>query len=214
MTGKTLILGAGIVIAAVVLYAQRGAGRAAVTEPRAVTPAVRITGGANATPHVWTPSRSTPEEPPVAVGKRDAIAEPPPARDQGPAQPKRGETLIEQFAPLHDALESAFVLESHDGAWSMEAQRKAEASLSAILPPRAAVKSIDCRSTLCRIETTHDGYPDAKMFVSRLAAPERRPWNGAFYTGPIAREPGTGTVTFITYLGREGATMPAIPDPS
>ena len=111
MTGKTLILGAGIVIGAVVLYTQRGASRAAVTEPQAVTPAVHITG-ANATPHVWRPSRSTPEELPVAVGKRDAIAEPPPARDPERAQPKRGETLIEQFAPLHEALELAFVLES------------------------------------------------------------------------------------------------------
>lgn len=207
MIGKTLIAGATIVIGAIVLYASRAAG----TEPRAATP-THINASSNATARVWRPSTSTPEAIGTGVAKHDASPEPAPGTAREPAPPKQGETLIEQFAPVHDALEAAFALESHDGAWSMEAQRRAETSLSAMLSPRAAIKSIDCRSTLCRVETTHDGYPDARGFVNRFVGPEPRPWNGAFYTGPVARDPGSGIVTFITYLAREGAAMPAIPD--
>ena len=132
--------------------------------------------------------------------------------DHDPTPPKRGETPIEQFAPIHDALEAAFASEAHDGAWAMQASRIADASLAAGLPPRSTLRPADCRSTLCRIESTHDGYASAKAFVRRLTGPEGRPWNGAFYAGPVSQEPGTGTVTIITYLAREGAEMPTIPD--
>jgi hypothetical protein len=213
MTGKTLIVGAAIAIGAVVLYANRGASRAAVTEPRAETLTVATERSANAPAHVWRSSTQSPQ-PVGTVDKSDATAEPAPAKARQPAQPKRGQTMIEDFAPIHDVLEAAFAQESHDGAWSMDAQRTAERSLSATLPPRTAIKSIDCRSKLCRIETIHAGYPDARVFVRHLVEPAERPWNGAFYTGPIARDSGTGVVTFVTYLAREGAVMPTIPDPA
>jgi len=210
MTGKIFIVGAAIAIGAAVLYANRGASRAAATED---TPTVSTERGSTAPAHVWR-SSTPPPRPVGVVEKPDAIVEPPPAKARQPAQPKRGQTMIEDFAPIHDALEAAFAQELHEGAWSIDAQRTAEASLSATLPPRTAIKSIDCHSTLCRIETIHDGYQDAKVFVSHLVEPGQRPWNGAFYTGPIARDSGTGVVTFVTYLAREGAAMPTIPGPA
>lgn len=120
-------------------------------------------------------------------------------------------SMIEQFAPAHDALEAAFGAESRDGAWAMNAQRTAETALSAALPPRSAIRAVDCRATLCRVESSHASFAQAKTFVNQLTTRDSRPWNGGFYTGPIA-EDASGAVTFVTYLGREGVAMPAIPD--
>lgn len=120
-------------------------------------------------------------------------------------------SMIEQFAAAHDALEAAFGAESRDGAWAMNAQRTAETALSAALPPRSAIRSVDCRATLCRVESTHASYAQAKTFVNQLTTRDSRPWNGGFYTGPVAQD-ASGAVTFVTYLGREGVAMPGIPD--
>lgn len=125
------------------------------------------------------------------------------------SSPSKAPTMIEQFAPVHDALEVAFGAEAHDGAWAMNAQRTAENALTATLPPQSAIRSVDCRTTLCRIESTHGSYEFARTFVNQLVGQEGRPWNGGFYTGPVAQDP-SGAVTFVTYLSREGAAMPAI----
>lgn len=145
-------------------------------------------------------SRATVERPtPVAV------------EDAGAGKP---ETAIERFAPVHDALEQAFSAESRDGAWRINAQRAAEDALSATLPPQSAISSIDCRATLCRIESTHVGEAQVRTFVNQLASVDHRPWNGAFYAGPLSQDPQTGAVTLVTYFAREGAQMPAIPEPA
>jgi hypothetical protein len=201
----------GTALAAAVLYLDRRATRAELAELRAAVPKTRAEQ-ASAREVVW-------QSPPPRVMVRAPVAEPadPPAESSRsaphePAPPKRGETLIEQFAPIHDTLEAAFASEARDGAWAMQASQTANAVLAARLPPRSSLRPADCRSTLCRIESTHDGYASARVFVSRLIGPEGRPWNGAFYAGPVSQEPGNGTVTLVTYLAREGTEMPAIPD--
>jgi hypothetical protein len=127
------------------------------------------------------------------------------------ARPAKPQTRIEQFAPLHEALGRAFNAESSDGGWARNAQRTAEDALAARLPPQSAISSVTCRATMCRIESTHASDVHARTFVNQLADPESRPWNGAFYAGPVSQDPRSGVVTFVTYFGREGAAMPVIP---
>jgi hypothetical protein len=197
-------------LAGAVLYLDRCATRAELAELRAAVP--RLRAEPPRTEVVW-------RSPPGQAMARAPATEPasPPVEaarsaPHEPAPPKRAETPIEQFAPVHDALEAVFVSESRDGAWGMQASRTADNALAGGLAPGSTVRPAECRSTLCRIESTHDGYASARRFVGRLAAPEGRPWNGAFYAGPISQESGTGAVTVIMYLAREGAEMPTIPD--
>lgn len=209
MKTSTLLICTAVAITVAVLYLDRRATRA---ELAALRPA-KAERAAKQKPVVW-PS------PLLGRGSDEALTARPAAPSAEPSSPatadatqhKPAETPIDQFAPIHDALEAAFASEARDGAWAMEARRTVDATLSAELPAKSAIKSIDCRSTLCRIESTHDGYTYAKAFVNQLVLPERRPWNGAFYTGPVARDPQSGAVTFVTYLAREGAAMPTIPD--
>jgi len=215
MKARTLVIGTAIMFGVAVLYFDRRATRAELAALQDALPKAKAQRAAKETEAVWLappPARAPAETP--AMRPADTPAEPskPAARD--PVQQKPAETPIEQFALVHDTLEAAFTSQSRDGGWAMEARRTADATLSAGLPPKSALKSIDCRSTLCRIESIHDRYKDAKAFVNQLGTPERRPWNGAFYTGPISQDPRSGAVTFVTYLAREGVELPAIPDQS
>ena len=208
MKAKMLVIGTAL--AAAVLYFDRRATRAELAELRAAVPKARAEQ-ASTREAVWQPPPPREMVRAPAAERADAPAASPRSAQRDPTPPKH-ETPIEQFAPVHDALEAAFASEAHDGAWAMQAGRIADASLAAGLPPRSTLRPADCRSTLCRIESTHDGYASAKAFVRRLIGPEGRPWNGAFYAGPVSQDPATGTVTIVLYLAREGAEMPAIPD--
>ena len=213
MKPRMLVIGTAITLGVAVLYCDRRATHAELEALRGAIPATSTAPPAKQTEVVWRPPQ--PARGPIEVPTAkviDPTVESSKLAVRQLAQQKSAKTPIEQFAPIHDTLEAAFVAEPRDGAWAMEARRTADAKLAADLPMTSAIKSIDCRSTMCRIESTHDGYTYARAFVSRLATFERRPWNGAFYTGPIAQDRGSGTVTFVTYLAREGSEMPTIPD--
>lgn len=213
MKARTLVIGTGIPIVVAVFYLDQRATRAELAELRAALPKATAERAMKAPEVVWLSRPS--EQVPVAVPMAKQLDPPevasmPVTTDLTKQKPAG--TPIEQFVPVHDTLEAAFVSEVRDSAWATDARRAAESKLSAELPPKSILKSIDCRSSLCRVESTHDGYAYAKTFVNRLATPEGRPWNGAFYAGPVSQDPQGGAVTFITYLAREGTEMPTVAD--
>jgi hypothetical protein len=213
MTVKTFILGGGVAIALAVLCLDQRGVRAELTALRAELPKV----GSDRAEH------GRAERPEVVWRRSPAPAEPSISSDDGVvasskpslprvAQPKPQGTPIEDFALVHDTLEQKFGSQASDAAWAMEARSSMEAKL-AHLPSASRLRSVECRSTLCRIETIHDRYSDAWDFTRRFASLDQRPWNGGFSTGPISEDPQSGAVTYVTYLVREGTEMPAIPDP-
>jgi hypothetical protein len=212
MTAKTFIVGGGAAIALVVLYLDQRGIRAELTAQRAELPKPgreRAEHGRAERPEVVWRSLPVPSEPSATSSRDGSAAASEPL--QQVAQPKPQETPIEQFAVVHDALEQNFGSQANDGAWAMEARRSVETKLGE-LPAASRLRSIECRSTLCRMETVHDRYSDARDFTSRFASLEQRPWSGGFFMGPISEDPQNGAVTYVTYLVREGIELPAIPD--
>src|SRR5262245_44130605 len=212
MRAKTFIVGGGIAIALAALYLDQRGIRAEVMAQRAERPKAgseRAEHGRPERPEVVWRRQPVPSEP-SATSSRDGAAASSEPTQRG-TQQKPPETPIEQFALVHDTLEEKFVSQASDGGWAMEARRSLETRL-ADLPAASRIRSIECRSTLCRMETIHDRYADARDYTSRFASIDQRPWNGGFYTGPISEDPQNGAVTFVTYLVREGTEMTAIPD--
>jgi hypothetical protein len=210
MIAKTFIVGAGVAIAVVALYLDWRGSRAEATAPH--SPPSLTTGEPARRPELVLRSPPPVVEVPAAGANDRPAAEPGAPRTAQPRPSKTpSETPIEQFAHVHDTLERSFAAEPSDGAWAMVARRSVETRF-ADLPAASRLRSIDCRSTLCRIETLHDGYSDARAFTHRLASLDQPAWNGGFFTGPIAQDPQSGAVTFVTYLVREGMAMPVIPD--
>jgi hypothetical protein len=105
-------------------------------------------------------------------------------------------------------LDGAFLAQQPDPAWTGAAGRLAEARIGAALPAASVLRSVECRASLCRIETEHPDLQRYQQFFQRaFVAPDTRAWNGAVTTAELA-EAGDGTVHVISYLAREGAALP------
>lgn len=146
---------------------------------------------------------------PPASGPKAGAAAPSTRTERGRPGPAASRT--ESFAAIHDTMEAAFVGETMDTSWARGAHKTAESSLSRHLPDGSRITSIECRSTMCRVESTHSHGRAADRFVNdALGEPDRTPWNGSFATGAIAEAEANGSVTMVTYLMREGNELPEV----
>jgi hypothetical protein len=112
-------------------------------------------------------------------------------------------------AQVRDRLDDAFRTDPIDAAWSQTAVRTLQAKLGPLLPPQSAVRSVDCRGSLCRIETSHAGVTEYRDFVQRTFLGQAELWNAGFFTNVVADPvPGQPVIT-VAYLAREGQSLPS-----
>jgi hypothetical protein len=112
-------------------------------------------------------------------------------------------------ADVRDRLEDAFRGQAIDPVWSRTAVQTLDRKLATVLPARSAVRSVECRGALCRIETSHAGRDEYREFVHRaFVRSETELWNAGFFTNVVA-EPGVGQpLVTVAYLAREGQGLP------
>lgn len=133
-----------------------------------------------------------------------------------PRQPPALETADRAPTEPEDvpvALESAFLEEGADPIWSREAERTVQEKLKRAIPKAADVRSIECRSSMCRIETFHQNAEDYERFLhDAFKDPETQIWNGnAFSTSSRVDERGGRVI--VSYLAREGEVLPSLDSP-
>jgi hypothetical protein len=162
----------------------------------------------------------SPADPPPAVTVREIreIAAPRPDREGGEnaaaAAPTASADAPSANRAPADATErrvqynAKFSDEYRDAQWATASQDVATAKLKTILPPTSELKSVECRSSMCKIETTHEDAEHYRDFANNaFMNPTTVPWNGAFFsTG--AEDPATGRFVAVAYLGREGQPLP------
>jgi hypothetical protein len=90
-----------------------------------------------------------------------------------------------------------------DHAWASEGEALAKASFAA-LGAESVVGTAQCRSTLCRVEISHDAESGHDSAVTAIR--DDRTWTGPFIAIPM--NDGSGPKT-VVYLGREGESMPS-----
>jgi hypothetical protein len=103
----------------------------------------------------------------------------------------------------------SFERETRDPQWEPEAELRA--LLTEVLPAGAAIRALECKQTLCRLETTHPDQANQAAFVQAFlfARPgQERPYGGALFDEPAPSPDGHG-VRSTTYLLRPGHEMPA-----
>lgn len=113
-------------------------------------------------------------------------------------------------AEMRSELQSAFDQDSLHGAWTSTRQRAAVEALTAALPGGSSLRSLECRESMCSLETEHPDGPHFQSF-----------WHSAFGTahhvsidGPSSTirvndgasrdEPGT----WVTYVAIDGHALP------
>jgi len=114
-------------------------------------------------------------------------------------------------ADVRDHMERVFVDEKPDLNWSRTAERTAETRLRSLMPEGGTLRSVECRASLCRIETSHEGLDEYREFVERaFMKMDTQVWNGPSYSTPLddkAAEHGF-PLTFVSFLAREGHELP------
>jgi hypothetical protein len=178
------------------------------------------------------------EELQALSSRLDALAtarrEPPPARDERPAtvvrevrvevpvpapaaapvaerEPLPGPVAAPQPPPVEvvsERIEEHFGTEPPDTAWARGAEHLAAGGVKAALPDHSLLRSVECRASMCRIETEHADLDRSQTFVrTAFMTPGRQVWNGGFLS-MRAGDSADGKVVTVTYLAREGKELP------
>jgi hypothetical protein len=219
MKTKTVLVGVAFGIAMAAVYLNSRATRQEVALLRGELARISLAAqeSAEAVPRlvpvpVPVPSareRATLVSPSASVAEEKERTAPPP----DPAR-RKPPTRIESFAPIRDGLEAVFQSERVDASWADGARSIAENGLASRLPEGSRLGVVECRTTVCRVESVHDSQLQASKFSrDTFADHNKRPWKGSYATGLIAEDKTTGQVTMVTFLLRESAELPLMEDP-
>lgn len=108
--------------------------------------------------------------------------------------------------------EASFRQETVDRGWATGAEQRISTQVGAVLGDPAALRSLECRDSLCRMETVHASDVDYRTFTQRaLIGGTERIWDGGFFITKEGDAPD-GKVMAVAYLVREGRDLPVQPD--
>jgi hypothetical protein len=115
-------------------------------------------------------------------------------------------------AVMRDRIGLAFDAEHLDSAWTGAELARLEKALPALLPQGSQLRRVECRSTMCRIESSHASVDQFGDFVQRaFINGEARVNQSGFFAGLLAEPtPGQPVVT-VAYIARQGHALP-MPD--
>jgi hypothetical protein len=130
-------------------------------------------------------------------------------RDAGGTTPaaKKEVTPERQAAETHERLEAAYAQDPPDAAWAARARAIADRRLPGLLPEGSVMRSFECHSAICRLETGHKDFDSYMKFIhNAFLNSSEAMWNGATYSTPVHDDPSEGLI--VTYIAREGHELP------
>lgn len=196
LIGSVAVLSAVIYIFAELQHLQTSTvAPAAPTRQRSEAPRPASVHAASATSIRWS-DRST-----VALEGRSESA----AGTAAAALPSS--TGAPTGSDLRDHVEMAFRADPRVAA-SRDSERDLADSVRAVLPAGSTLREVECRSTMCRIETTHLDAGEFHDFMKRGFLAHDAPLATRPVLAGMPAEPRPGQpVLAVAYVGRDGAAM-------
>lgn len=162
--------------------------------------------------HRDAPARSRTSEPATIVTTRPARL-PVPIEDEraGPAGPHATEDPVGHgsaatTAEMRDHIEASFVASP---LASTDLTRRLESGVRAALPTASSVRSIECRGSLCRVETVHARLDEFRDFVKRAFQDTPPVSSGPVFVS-LLEEPASGRpVVAVAYIGSDSTALAA-----
>jgi hypothetical protein len=146
------------------------------------------------------------EKPSPAVGSARPTSDERPDNVDAPGN-NAGSALTEEERRAH--VNAAFTAETADPSWKPEASVRS--TLNELLPKGASVASIECRRSLCRVETSHPNAESQRSYVQAVGLPgptqASRPFAGALFDEGTPSADGR-EVRSVTYFTRPGFELP------
>jgi hypothetical protein len=130
-----------------------------------------------------------------------------PATIEAATAPERA--LPVESAVLRERMDQRFADERTDPSWAVDARQRAQSRLAAVLPATSEVRSIECRATMCRIESVHADLGEYQQFVREgFVNADTQVWNGGFLA--LRKEPSVdGKLATVVYVARDGEAIQA-----
>lgn len=146
--------------------------------------------------------------PPAAPGASEARQDTPPP--VGSAPPQRRPALT--VSRVRDFYETTWAAEPTDSKWADSATKLARDRVASVLPTGSTVDSIDCKDSMCRIETSHATRAQYQAFVDgALRDPHTHIWNGGYMFALESDDSARGgDIKVVSFLARDGAELPPI----
>jgi hypothetical protein len=110
---------------------------------------------------------------------------------------------------LHAELDDIFSSETA-GPWNQDARQDLITKLEPILSEDTAVRSLECRRSLCRMELHHASMDDYHEFMQKALLSETRITMGGAFSTPTGEADGDGRVSAVTYLALGSEPLPRI----
>jgi hypothetical protein len=177
---------------------------------RPAEPAARVPAARAVKPVVMAPlSKPSPAlEPARPVAAAPAAAEPVATSETAEAPPAKP---APSRAEVRDGLETLFQSDPYDPGWSQRTTETLTRGVHAVLPSGSRLQRVECRGTLCRIETSHADL-DAYFVYTKDAfqgSKTRVTTSGVFQT--VVGEPASGSpVVAVAFLARDGNELPDV----
>ena len=124
-----------------------------------------------------------------------------------PAPPTPPQVPPEQAAAAQ--LDDHFTTERLDPSWSEKATHEATVAINKALPPGSTIKRVECRATLCRVESFHESVSAFREFTDKTFLDHHRAlWNAGITS--MVREQTSSGVTAVSYIAKEGQEIPPL----
>jgi hypothetical protein len=151
-----------------------------------------VSSGAQAVARDDDASPGEPAAPPSSQASQASQASPPaPSSDE-----------------VRDQIGGSFKSERVDTSWDGVELARLEKALPALLPAGSQINRVECRATMCRIESTHPSIDRFADFARAAFMMENRVNEGPFFASvtapPVAGQP----VTTVAYIARKGHILP------
>jgi hypothetical protein len=136
-----------------------------------------------------------------------------PPRDEPPtvekvAEPKKALKESDVIAGFN----AGFEQDREDSTFTERQKRELIGKFNDALPKGSVIRDLDCRESMCRLETSHLTDGSFRTFVHQaILDPETRAWTGPAAISLDADHPAAdGSVVAVAFLAREGHALPRV----
>jgi hypothetical protein len=154
----------------------------------------------------WTATRlmsaAQANEPSAALERGEEAT--PSEREQPEAQPapQKQRSEEEMVQRLHENFDN----QAFDRVWSTSATPLAQKIMGSRLPSGSKIRSVECRETTCRVETSHPDLDTYRKFMRDAFMTAGAGWEGPSMIA-LASPADASTLEAVAYLARPGADL-------